>query len=59
MIDVCGHPEVIEPLREEIIQVIGTEGWSKTTLYKMRRLDSILKESERFHMQNAGEYDSM
>lgn len=46
--DLCAHPEYFEPLREEIIQVIREEGGiNKSTLNKLRRMDSFLKESQR------------
>jgi hypothetical protein len=32
-----------------MIQVVGEEGWSKQTLYKLKLLDSFLKESQRMH----------
>ncbi|KAI8627734.1 cytochrome P450 [Xylariaceae sp. FL1651] len=50
--DVCSHPEVLQPLREEIIQVVGTHGWSKTSLYKLKLMDSFLKESSRARPRN-------
>ena len=49
MLDICEHPEVVQPLREEIIQVIGEHGWAKTSLYKLKLIDSFLKESQRLH----------
>ncbi|ETS75628.1 hypothetical protein PFICI_12572 [Pestalotiopsis fici W106-1] len=45
--DLCEHPEVIEKLRGEIIEVVGEHGWAKTSLYKLRLMDSFLKESQR------------
>ncbi|RHZ63614.1 cytochrome P450 [Aspergillus thermomutatus] len=48
--DLCQHPEYFEPLREEINDVITQDGgWKKTTLNKMRKLDSFLKESQRIN----------
>lgn len=45
--DLCEHPEMIQPLREEISTVLGAEGWKRTALYKMKLLDSVIKESQR------------
>ncbi|KAH8895999.1 cytochrome P450 [Thozetella sp. PMI_491] len=45
--DLTRHPEMFEPLRNEIITEIGEGGWKKTTLYNMKLLDSVLKESQR------------
>ncbi|KAF9773798.1 hypothetical protein IL306_008326 [Fusarium sp. DS 682] len=47
MIDLGRHPEYIEPLRQEVVQLLRKEGWKKTTLFKMKLLDSAIKESQR------------
>ncbi|GME35460.1 cytochrome p450 monooxygenase [Neofusicoccum parvum] len=48
--DLCAYPECFEPLRDEAIRVLSEdEGWKKTTLTKMRNLDSFLKESQRIN----------
>ncbi|KAI9926545.1 hypothetical protein ASPWEDRAFT_119143 [Aspergillus wentii DTO 134E9] len=48
MYDLCAHPEYFEPLRQEAYDVLREDGgWKKTTLNKMRKLDSFLKESQR------------
>jgi cytochrome P450 len=49
LVDLCQHPELFQPLREEIVQVFKMEGWTSTTLQKMRLMDSFLKESQRLH----------
>ncbi|KAI4595736.1 hypothetical protein KJ359_006727 [Pestalotiopsis sp. 9143b] len=45
--DLCQYPEAVEPLRREIVEVVGEHGWVKTSLYKLRLMDSFLKESQR------------
>lgn len=46
--DLCAHPEYFEPLRAEVQEVVSAEGgWGKTTLNKLRKIDSFLKESQR------------
>ena len=46
--DMCARPKYFEPLRQEAIDVTREDGgWQKTTLNKMRKLDSFLKESQR------------
>lgn len=46
--DLCAHPEYIQELREEVAEAIAVEGgWQKTTLTRMRKLDSFMKESQR------------
>lgn len=45
--DICAHDGLVDELREEIRTVVGEEGWQKPTLYKLRLMDSVLKESQR------------
>nr|BED42928.1 cytochrome P450 monooxygenase [Trametes versicolor] len=41
------HPQYIEPIRDEIEEVVSRNGWTKAALGKMWKLDSLLKESQR------------
>ncbi|KAI1396144.1 cytochrome P450 [Hypoxylon fuscum] len=47
LLDICEYPDVAEQLRQEIIEVIGQNGWAKTSLYKLKLMDSFLKEGQR------------
>lgn len=47
MLDIARNPDLIEPLRKEIISVMGVAGWSKHSLYNLKLMDSVLKESQR------------
>ncbi|KAF6792039.1 cytochrome p450 [Colletotrichum sojae] len=47
VLDLCRNPELVEPLRQEIRSVLGDEGWTSTSLYNMKLLDSVLKETLR------------
>ncbi|KAG6114714.1 hypothetical protein E4U13_003230 [Claviceps humidiphila] len=47
MLDIACNPELVEPLRKEIISVLGVAGWSKHSLYQLKLMDSVLKESQR------------
>ncbi|GME50720.1 hypothetical protein N0V85_007699 [Neofusicoccum parvum] len=47
MTDLAQHPDVVEALREEAVTVVAENGWKKVSLYKMKLLDSVLKESQR------------
>lgn len=48
--DLCAHPEYIPELREEIEQVsVAVDKFSMRDLEKMRKLDSFIKESQRFN----------
>ncbi|PGG99977.1 hypothetical protein AJ79_08339 [Helicocarpus griseus UAMH5409] len=47
--DLCARPEYIQPLREEIEQMLDEEGsFTKTGFNKLVNLDSFIKESNRF-----------
>ena len=50
LFDLCTHPEYIPELRKEVQTAIAEEsGWQKTSLTRMRKLDSFIKESQRMH----------
>ncbi|KAI1410582.1 cytochrome P450 [Hypoxylon sp. FL1857] len=45
--DLCAYPESMEELREEAIKEIGTNGWSNSSLLRLPKMESFLKESGR------------
>lgn len=48
--DMCYRQEYFEPIREEAVQILREDDtWKKSTLNKMRKLDSLLKESQRIN----------
>lgn len=47
MVRLAAAPDLIEPLRKEAVEVLGAEGWSKQSLYKLKLMDSALKETQR------------
>ncbi|KAF5983389.1 gibberellin cluster-GA14-synthase [Fusarium bulbicola] len=47
MFDIAQNPELVELLREEVISMLGKQGWSKNSLYNLKLMDSVLKESQR------------
>ncbi|QKX63436.1 uncharacterized protein TRUGW13939_10606 [Talaromyces rugulosus] len=51
--DLLAHPEYLDPIREEIRDVIKETGpwmtWSKSVFSKLRKLDSFMRESQRFN----------
>jgi cytochrome P450 len=55
VLDLAQHPEFFEPLRKEVADALNEGGWQKTTLYKMKLLDSFIKESQRLKPINSGE----
>ena len=36
-------------MREEVDRIIAAEGWTKASMQKMRRVDSFLRESQRYN----------
>ena len=47
--DLCEHQEYIQVLRDEVEQVLREDGgWQKDTYKKLHKIDSFLKESQRF-----------
>lgn len=50
LFDLIARPEYLVPLREEVEQVLREDGgWKKTSLTKMRKLDSFMRESQRLN----------
>jgi hypothetical protein len=47
-------PEYIEPLRREVEAVIAEEGWTKAGMDKMHKIDSFLRETQRFDALGIG-----
>ncbi|KAM3496736.1 hypothetical protein MY10362_009891 [Beauveria mimosiformis] len=48
LFQISKHPNIIPDLREEIITIYRSDGWEKTAFYKMKLLDSVVKETQRF-----------
>lgn len=51
----ASHPQCIEPLREEIATVVGESGWSKKSIDRLDKLDSLIRETQRISPLSAGE----
>ncbi|EGY14256.1 ent-kaurene oxidase [Verticillium dahliae VdLs.17] len=47
MLRLAHEPENIEPLRKEMIEILQVDGWTKNALFKMKLLDSAIKEAQR------------
>jgi len=54
--ELASQPRYLQPLREEVEAIIETEGWTKSSVSKMRKLDSFLKESQRYNGISLGEH---
>lgn len=48
LLHLANDPELIKPLRAEIIRVLSTEGWKRNALFNMKLLDSAIKEAQRW-----------
>jgi hypothetical protein len=48
------NPEYIEPLRQEVEAVVAEEGWTKAGMDNMHKIDSLLRESQRFDALGIG-----
>ncbi|KAF7367745.1 hypothetical protein MSAN_00838400 [Mycena sanguinolenta] len=49
LFDLATYPEYLLPMREEVEHVMAEEGWSKTALNSMVKVDSFLRESQRLN----------
>ncbi|KAG2159653.1 cytochrome P450 [Suillus bovinus] len=49
LFNLATYPQYCKPLREEALAVINQDGWSKTAMTKLVKMDSFLKESQRFN----------
>jgi cytochrome P450 len=47
VLNLCAHPELFAPLREEAVIVLRKYGWQKLALTELRLLDSVFKETQR------------
>lgn len=47
VLNLCAHPEFVEPLRQEVVDVLGKFGLQKVALTELRLLDSFFKETQR------------
>ncbi|KAI0814828.1 cytochrome P450 [Irpex lacteus] len=52
LLHLAAQPEYIQVLRDEVESIVGAEGWSKGSLNKMRKVDSFLRESQRYNGTN-------
>lgn len=55
VLNLCAHPEMLEPLREEALSVLKQHGWQKMALTELRLLDSFFKETQRMKPISMGE----
>lgn len=49
MLRLAQDQKLVKELRKEIVDVLQADGWKKTSLYNLKLLDSVLKESQRLN----------
>jgi flavorubredoxin len=54
MFDLAEHLHYLTALREEAEEMVGSYGWTKEAMNRMRKLDSFLKESSRLRGIGSG-----
>jgi cytochrome P450 len=54
--DICEQEGLIQALRTEAISVISENGWTKSALYKLKLMDSVVKESQRLKPSSIGSF---
>lgn len=47
LLNLARRPDVVQELREEVVEVLGKQGLKKVSLYNLKLMDSVLKESQR------------
>lgn len=47
ILHVCEYPSIVTELRKEIVEVVGTHGWTRSAVHQLKLMDSFLKESQR------------
>lgn len=57
IIELLAHPELIQALRNEAIEVLRTHGWTKAGLYNLKLMDSVLKETQRVKPISMGKWN--
>jgi hypothetical protein len=50
----AARPEYVQPLRQEVEQAIERDGWTKAAISNMPKLDSFVKEAQRYNGLAAG-----
>lgn len=52
--DIISVPGLIDELRKEVVEAYTEDGgWQKTTLFKLKLMDSVMKESQRVNILTA------
>lgn len=55
MLRLIERPQLVEDVRKEIVEVLLAQGWTKSALFNMKLLDSVVKETQRLKPLTSGE----
>lgn len=47
LLQLARHPEIVQALRNEVVEVLSKQGLKKVALYNLKLMDSVLKETQR------------
>ncbi|KAF5321052.1 hypothetical protein D9619_000106 [Psilocybe cf. subviscida] len=50
--EICTRPEYVQPLRDEVQEVVAADGWTKDAVGSMHRMDSFFREVHRVYDLN-------
>ena len=59
LFDLCAHPEYVEPLRQEAIEILRRGGYTKQALADMKKMDSFMRESQRLSPPTQHQFSSI
>ncbi|TRX95507.1 hypothetical protein FHL15_003465 [Xylaria flabelliformis] len=64
LVELIQHPETMQAVRDEIVHVLRQDGWKKSSLYNLKLMDSVIKETQRIRpfftaMRRAVEADTV
>jgi cytochrome P450 len=57
--DLAERPEYITPIREEVEKIVSINSWTKSSVMKMRKLDSFVKEVLRYNTSARGPHPKL
>lgn len=58
LVRLAERPDYVQALRDEMIAVLSDGGWTKVTLYRLKLLDSAIKEVQRLWPPTKGMFSS-
>jgi cytochrome P450 len=56
LLQICDTPDIVQPLRTELVNILTEFGWTRSSLQKLKLMDSFLREVLRVHPLASGMY---